>query len=259
MDLGLKDSVAFISGSSRGIGFSIAKSFLQEDAKVMLSGRTLTDLDTAVSTLSKQFGKKNIAAFQGDLRNQEDISEAFEKTLKIFGKIDSVVANIGSGTARSGWEITREEWDAAFEQNLMGSMTLAKVALSHLTKNDSGSLTFISSIAGLEALDAPLPYGIAKAGIISAGKSLARLVAEKGIRVNTVAPGNIFFPGGTWEKKLGEKKEFFEKYIQTEVPMKRFGTPEEIANVVVFLASSRASFITGTCIVVDGGQTRAFF
>ena len=117
---------------------------------------------------------------------------------------------------------------------------------------------FISSIAGWEALKAPLTYSVAKAAVLSAMKNLSHLVAEKGIRVNAVVPGNILFPGGTWAKKLAKKTRFFENYIFTEVPLQRFGRPDEIADAVVFLSSERASFITGACLVVDGGQTRSY-
>jgi len=140
----------------------------------------------------------------------------------------------------------------------LGSMALASTVLPHLIARGAGSLTFTSSIVGCEAINAPITYSATKAAVQGAMKSLSRLVGPQGVRVNAVAPGNVLFPGGSWERKLAERREFFEQYIQSEVPLQRFGRPEEIANAVVFLASERASFITGACLVVDGGQTRSF-
>lgn len=168
------------------------------------------------------------------------------------------MANVGSGTGRGGWELSPEDWQSALRVNLLGGMTLASAALPHLMSRGRGSLIFISSIAGCEAINAPVPYSAAKAAVQSAAKSLSRLMGPHGVRVNTVAPGNVLFPGGAWERKLAERREFFEESIRTEVPLRRFGTPDEIADAVVFLASERASFITGACLVVDGGQTRSF-
>jgi 3-oxoacyl-[acyl-carrier protein] reductase len=130
--------------------------------------------------------------------------------------------------------------------------------MPHLLKQESSSFTFISSIAATEAIGAPIPYSAAKAAIEMTMKSLSRLVGPQGVRVNAVSPGNVLFPGGSWEKKLVDRREFFEEMIQREVPLQRFASPEEIANVVVFLASKRASFVTGSSVVVDGGQTRSY-
>lgn len=164
---------------------------------------------------------------------------------------------MGSGTARGGWDLNLDDWQSALKINLLGSMALANAVLPHLIARGHGSLTFISSIAGCEAINAPVTYSTAKAALQSAMKSLSHLVGPHGVRVNSVAPGNVLFPGGTWERKLAEKRKFFQQYIRSEVPLQRLGLPEEIADAVVFLASNRASFITGACLVVDGGQTRS--
>jgi 3-oxoacyl-[acyl-carrier protein] reductase len=128
--------------------------------------------------------------------------------------------------------------------------------VSHLKGRDNPSITFISSIAGLEAIAAPIPYSTAKAGLQQAAKNLARQLGPEGIRVNTVAPGNVLAPGGTWEAKMAENPDQVKKYIETEVPLARFANPEEIAHAVVFLASARARFISGALLCVDGAQTR---
>src|SRR3954452_12123115 len=120
-----------------------------------------------------------------------------------------------------------------------------------------GSIVLVSSIAGLESLGAPIPYGTAKAALEHYAKDLSRRVGRHGVRVNTVAPGNILFPGGTWQRKLDADPAGVQSMIAAEVPLGRFGTPMEIGSAVAFLASDRAAFITGACMVVDGGQTRA--
>ena len=257
MDLGLHDRVAFIAGSSRGIGLAIARAFLREGAKVVITGRNVESLEEASTLLAGEGEPRRVLSICGDMTNSTDIRHALDETMSSFGGIDAIVANVGSGMARSGWDLSLEDWQAALNTNLLGGMALASAALPHLITRGGGSLTFISSIAGWEAINAPLTYSAAKAAVLSAMKSLSRLVGSQGVRVNAVAPGNVLFPGGNWESKLIERREFFEKYIQSEVPLQRFGKPEEIADAIVFLASERASFITGACLVVDGGQTRS--
>lgn len=168
-----------------------------------------------------------------------------------------MVAIASSGIVRSEVRSSNlDDWQSTLNMNLLGGMALASAALPYLVPQ-GGSLTFMSSIVGCEAVSAPVTYSAAKAATLSAMKSLSRLVAAHGVRVNAVAPGNVLFPGGSWERKLAERREFFDQYVQAEVPMQRFGRAEEIADSVVFLASERASFITGACLVVDGGQTRS--
>ena len=258
MDLGLHDKVAFIAGSSRGIGLAIARAFLREGAKAVITGRNAESLEKASALLAAEAGAQRVLSIRGDMTDPKEIQRALDETVAIFGGIDAVVANVGSGTARGGWNLTLDDWQSALNINLLGSMALASAALPHLIARGGGSLTFTSSIVGCEATNAPVTYSAAKAAVQSAMKSLSRLVGPHGVRVNAVAPGNVLFPGGSWERKLAERREFFEQYIQSEVPLQRFGQPEEIADAVVFLASERASFITGACLVVDGGQTRSF-
>ncbi len=174
-----------------------------------------------------------------------------------WGRIDAVVAAVGNSSGPGGWNITLDDWRSSLGVNLLPSVMLAQSALPGLI-DGGGSITFISSIAGCEALPAPLAYSSSKAALHSVMKSLSRIVGRNGVRVNAVAPGNILCPGGVWERKLAERKEFFEHYIASEVPVGRFGIPEEIASAVVFLSSPRSSFTTGACFVIDGGQTRIF-
>jgi 3-oxoacyl-[acyl-carrier protein] reductase len=127
-----------------------------------------------------------------------------------------------------------------------------------MVKRHDGSIVLIGSIAGVESTAAPLPYSAAKAAVSMYAKNLSRLVGPEGVRVNCVAPGNILFPGGSWERHLEARGDEVRAYIDKEVPLKRFGTVEEIANCVAFLASPRSSFVTGACLVADGGQCHSF-
>ncbi|MBI1870524.1 MAG: SDR family oxidoreductase [Chlamydiae bacterium] len=255
MDLGLKNKVVLIAGSSRGIGLAIAEAFLEEEAQVILTGRDEKNVKNAESFLVKKGRSHRVASFCADMTLEAEIHRVLQNTCEKFGRIDIAIANIGSGVGKSGWDLSRDEWQQMLNVNLLGGMAFAKSALPHLIQS-RGNLIFISSIAGNEAIPAPIPYSAAKAALHSAMKNLSRMVGSQGVRVNAVSPGNILFPGGTWEAKLAERKDFFEQYINTEVPLQRFGRAEEIADAVTFLASERASFITGACLVVDGGQTR---
>ena len=256
MDLHLAEKVAFIAGSSRGIGLAIARAFLKEGARVVVTGRSMKSLDEATSLLVEEADPRRVLSVSGDMTEPKAIASAVDQAVDKFGGIDALVANVGSGAGKGGWDLGLDEWNSALDMNFTGSMAVSRVALPHLLAGRSGSITFVSSIAAHESINAPVPYGAAKAALQSAAKSLSRLIGKDGVRVNVVAPGNVLFPGGSWEKKLAERREFFEDYVHSEVPLGRFGRPDEIADAVVFLASDRASFITGACLVVDGGQTR---
>ena len=223
-----------------------------------ITGRGGDSLEEARTLLAEGSRDDLILAIQGDMARREDIERALDITVSTFDRVDAVVANVGSGTAKGGWDLDEDDWAPVMDLNLRGSVALTSVAMPHLLKQESSSFTFISSIAATEAIGAPIPYSAAKAAIEMTMKSLSRLVGPQGVRVHAVSPGNVLFPGGSWEKKLVDRREFFEEMIQREVPLQRFASPEEIANVVVFLASERASFVTGSSVVVDGGQTRSY-
>lgn len=258
MDLGLNDKVVLITGSSRGIGKAIASAFLAEGAKVIITSRDENSLNNIYKELSDKYGGASVCSYQGDMTQINTIASSLDSGLKNFGKIDVLVANIGTGKSKPGLEVDRSEWERMLNQNLLGSVEVVKAVAPIMRRSGSGNIVFISSIAGREVSEAPLAYSVAKSGLISLSKTLSCLMAGDNIRVNVVAPGNIRFEGGRWEEIIKEKPRIIEEYIKKSVPMQRFGKPEEVANAVVFLASERASFITGACLVVDGGETRAF-
>lgn len=261
MKLGLEGANVVVAGSSAGIGLGIARGFLAEGANVAISGRTASTLQAARVEL-EALGLGRVSSFAGDMTDSSVIEEAVAAAERDLGPIDCVVANVGLGRAPLGFEISDDDWDFDIRQNLTGAMFLARSAMRRMvTRDDEArrhcSIVFISSIAGIEALGTPITYGATKAGLNHASRALARIAGKHGIRVNTVAPGNIIFPGGNWEERVTERPDAWGRWIQREVSLRRFGTPDEIADAVVWLASDRASFVTGTTVVVDGGQLRS--
>jgi 3-oxoacyl-[acyl-carrier protein] reductase len=258
MDLDLADKVALIAGSSRGIGLATAQFFVREGASVVLTGRGARSLAEARQAIGNVAGLTKVTAVQTDMTTPEGAGAATAAALREFGRIDTVVANVGNGHVQPGWDVDGAQWLSVLNTNLTGAAAVARCAIPHL-RSSRGSIVFVSSIAGLEATGAPLTYSAAKASLGAVVKCLSRLLGGDGIRVNAVAPGNVRFPGSRWERKISEDPDGVEALIRSEVPLGRFASPDEIAAGIVFLASARASFITGACLVIDGGQTRSFF
>lgn len=258
MDLKLTGQVAFVAGSSRGIGHAIAKALLDEGASVVVTGRNEASLEEGTAALATKENFERILPIAGDFGDPATIAAAYERTLEHFGRLDHLIANLGTGAGKPGWDRAEEEWTRLFEANFFASTRLTQAVLPHLLKNETGgSILFISSIVAVEATPAPLPYSAAKAALVNYAKNLSRLVAGGKVRVNTIAPGNIYFEGGGWERRLALNTEGVEAMLKAEVPQQRFGTPEEIASLAAYLCSAQAGFATGGCYVMDGGQTRS--
>jgi 3-oxoacyl-[acyl-carrier protein] reductase len=254
----LENHVALVAGSSRGIGKAIASAFLQEGCRVCITGRTEAPLSTTLAEFEAKFGKESVISFCGDLAEPQIIKLALRTIQNWGGRLDLVVANLGSGSGKLGWQLEDDEWERLFRLNFWGSARLAQEAIPLVAENHNGAILFIASITGVEATPAPLPYSAAKAALINYSKNLASQVARMGVRVNCIAPGNVLFPGGSWERHLERDKAKVMQMIDSSVPLARFGTPEEIANLAVFLCSDAATFITGACFKADGGQTRSY-
>ena len=255
MDLGLRNKRVLVTGSSSGLGFGIAEGFLAETARVILTGRNATTLSASTRKLKATYGDDRVLSVRGDLQRASTLDRLLQTVEAEWQAIDILVLNLGSGRSVLRLEATEAEWSRVLTLNLTSGMEMLRRAAPLLAKGEAPSVVVIGSIAGLEALGAPIAYGAAKAALTHATKAAARILAP-GIRVNMVAPGNIVFKGGTWERKLKEDGKTVRDMLQREVPLRRLGTVEEIVAPVLFLASPLASFITGTVLVADGGQCR---
>ena len=258
MNLKLNNKKILITGASRGIGLAIAKSFLKEGGKTYLVSRGSNDLYLAEKKLKKIYGPNKCLSALCDCTNVNSLNILREEVAKKWKVLDVLVVNVGDGRSVSDALPSEEQWKKTWNINFESALQTARTFLSMIEKS-RGCLLFVSSITGKEALGAPTDYSTAKTAIIALAKNMARKLAYKNVRVNVIAPGNVYFRGGSWDKKIQKDKTNVYKIIKSTVPMNRFAIPEEIADSAVFLCSDRASFITGTTLVVDGGQTIGVF
>lgn len=252
IDFNLANKNFIITGSTKGIGAGIAKVFLAAGAQVCINARS----DESIEAFKQEY--PSVLSFSGDLTEESKRKELFQYVTKHWSQVDGLVCNIGSGTSVPPGMEDEKEWLRVLELNLLSATTLVNESVPYLEKS-KGTIVCISSICGHEALGAPLTYSSAKAALNSFVIGASRYLAAKGIRINAVSPGNILFPGSSWEKKLDQDHDKIMNIINDTVPMKRFGTPEEIGHCALFLSSSLSSFCTGSILVADGGQTRTSF
>ena len=257
MDLGLKDRVAIITGSSKGLGFASARALVAEGCRVVLCARTPDTLQEARRRLAEIAPEDGVFAVVADVSQEDGVRLVIDRAAERFGGIDVLVNNVGVGRGGSLLDTPDELWKEAIDYTLMPAVRATRLAVPHMQKRGGGSIIMIASIYGREA-GGRMTYNVVKAAEISLAKSLAQQLAPMNIRVNSVSPGSILFEGGSWWKRQRDDPAGIAEFVKRELPFGRFGRPEEVGDVVAYLASSRASWISGTSVVVDGCQSRSF-
>jgi len=257
MDLGLSGKRVVVTGASRGIGQAVARRFLEEGAHVTIVSRGSPQLYATREKLAEIFGEASVVAETCDCSNTEALELLQKNVVKRSSHLDILIANVGDGRSVPDIVPSESQWEGTWRNNFDCAIKTARAFLPMLQES-KGCLLFVSSITGLEALGAPVDYSTAKAAVTALAKNMARKLATE-VRVNVVAPGNIVFDDSSWDQKLKIDKEQVDEFINSNVPMKRFGLPEEVADAIVFLCSERATFITGSVLTIDGGQTVGIF
>lgn len=258
MDLGLAGKVAVITGSSRGLGLASARALVAEGCHVSISGRGEAALDEARAQLTAAASHgAEVLSVAADLATEAGIRQVVDATVARFGGVDVLVNNVALARGGDVETTTDAEWQEAFDQTLFPAIRATRLVVPLMRRRGGGAVIIISSIFGREA-GGRMTYNAVKAAEISLGKSLAQQLAKDHIRVNSVSPGSISFPGGSWFKRQQTDPDGIARFIAAELPFGRFGRAEEVGDVVAFLASARASWVSGTSIVVDGCQSRSF-
>lgn len=253
MNLNLENKRVLITGGSKGIGKSIAKVFYEEGAKVGICGRNRDDLELA----RKEIGQ-DLAIFEADVTDERKRVQLIDSFIMQFGSLDILVNNAGGSSGSTIMETDISQFHKAMELNYYSAVHLSQLSAEIMKQQGSGAIINISSIFGRESGGKPT-YNSSKSAMISFTKAMGDELIKDGVRVNGIAPGAILHPSGNWQKRLDDNPEKIAEFVDKEIPGGRFGTTEEVANAVVFLASEKASWIVGATINVDGGQSKSNF
>jgi len=257
MDLQLTGKIAIVTGSTKGLGLACATALVEEGCNVTICARGEDGLVDAVTKLRTiPGGEQRVLAVQADLATDKGVADVIIRTVDTFGGVDILINNVGLGKGAGIVDTSDAEWHEALDQTLFPAIRASRMAVPHMRRRGGGSIVMIASIWGRES-GGRMTYNAVKAAEISFAKALAQQLAPANIRVNSIAPGSIMFPGGSWHKRQQSDPAGIADMIKRELPFGRFGRADEIANVVVFLASTRASWISGASIVVDGCQSRS--
>ena len=257
MDLLLTDKIAIVTGSSRGLGLAIARTLVAEGCRVCLCARGSEQLAAAAVEVEASARRPNmIMMVQADVSTAEGIALVVDRTVETFGGLDILVNNVGRAAGSDLLDTSDAEWQAAIDETLFPAIRASRLSVPHMKQRGGGAIIMIASIWGRES-GGRMTYNAVKAAEISLGKSLAQQLAALNIRVNSVAPGSILVPGGSWHKRQQSDPQGIADFIKRELPFGRFGRADEVAAVVAFLASARASWVSGASITVDGCQSRS--
>jgi 3-oxoacyl-[acyl-carrier protein] reductase len=257
MDLRLRDKVALVTGSSRGLGLACARALVEEGCLVCLSARGEEQLLRAGAQLATVAGSADrVTATRADLSTPEGAESAVSHAVGMFGGLDILVNNVGRAAGADILGTSDAEWQAAVDETLFPAIRASRLAVPHLRRRGGGAIVMIASIYGREA-GGRMTYNAVKAAEISLAKAMAQQLAPDNIRVNSVAPGSILFEGGSWWKRRERDPEGIAEFVKRELPFGRFGRADEVGAVVAFLASEKASWISGACLPVDGCQGRS--
>ncbi len=257
MDLSLTDKIALVTGSSRGLGLASARTLVAEGCRVCLCARGSERLAEAAVEVEAAARRPNmVMAVQADVSTADGIALVVERTVEQFGGLDILVNNVGRAAGAGLLDTSDAEWQAAFDETLFPAIRASRLAVPHMKARGGGAIIMIASIWGRES-GGRMTYNAAKAAEISLAKSLAQQLAALNIRVNSIAPGSILFPGGSWHTRQQADPAGIADFVRRELPFGRFGRPEEVGAVVAFLASGKASWVSGASITVDGCQSRS--
>ena len=254
MDLLLRGKAAIVTGSSRGLGLASARALAAEGCRLCLCARGAEALERAAEELRTL--NADVVAVGADLSTAEGAAAVVDTAAKAFGAIDILVNNVGTAKGTDIVNTSDMEWQEAFDHTLYPAIRMSRLVVPHMRRQGGGSIVKIASIWGRES-GGRMTYNAVKAAEISLAKSMAHQLAKDNIRVNSVAPGSILFPGGSWDRRQQSDPAGIAEFIRTELPFGRFGRAEEVGAVVAFLASPRASWISGSSLPVDGGQSRS--
>jgi 3-oxoacyl-[acyl-carrier protein] reductase len=257
LDLGLTGKVAIVTGGSRGLGRAAAQALLAEGANVLVCARGEDALKREAASLAKSAtAGARVAYAVADVSTDAGTRTVVDAAVREFGGIDVLVNNVGLARGADIESTTDADWQEAFDQTLFPAIRMSRLAVPHLRKR-GGAIVIVSSIFGRES-GGRMTYNAVKAAEISLTKSLAQQLAKDQIRVVSVAPGSILFEGGSWWKRQQADPQGIAAFVKQELPFGRFGTPDEVGAAIAFLASPKASWISGTTVVVDGCQSRMF-